>query len=54
MRNWDGVDWYAYCNERAGILEYDEGLTREQAEQFAKAEIFGLKRKMRSAPLPNQ
>jgi hypothetical protein len=50
MRNWDGADWYAYYNERAGILEYDEGLTREQAEKFAKAEINGLKRKIKNRP----
>jgi hypothetical protein len=32
---WDGADWRAYFNERAGIAEHDGGLSRADAEARA-------------------
>lgn len=32
---WSGEDWLAYFDERAGIAEFDGGLSREQAEARA-------------------
>ena len=34
---WSGADWQAYYNERAGITEYDGGLSRPEAEAQAYA-----------------
>jgi hypothetical protein len=52
-------DWDAAYDERAGILEYDEGLTRQKAETLAMAQTFtkyGPRPKMEprsgSDPLP--
>lgn len=39
---WDKVDWQAAFDERAGILEFDEGLPRAIAERFAREQVFGL------------
>jgi len=37
---WDEEDWQAAFDERAGILEYDEGLTRAEAEALAREQVF--------------
>jgi hypothetical protein len=34
---WSGEDWLAFFDERAGIAEFDGGLSREQAETRAFA-----------------
>lgn len=34
---WSGQDWLAFFDERAGIAEFDGGLSREQAEPRAFA-----------------
>ena len=34
---WSGEDWLAFFDERAGIAEFDGGLSREQAEARAFA-----------------
>lgn len=34
--DWDIEDWQAAFDERAGILEYDEGLPRKKAEALAR------------------
>ncbi len=39
---WDKVDWQAAFEERAGILEFDEGLPRVVAERLAREQVFGL------------
>jgi hypothetical protein len=36
---WDSGDWLVWFNERAGILEYDEGLPRAEAERIASREV---------------
>ncbi|MCJ2033163.1 hypothetical protein [Methylobacterium sp. J-068] len=36
---WDEEDWQAAFDERAGILEYDEGLSRLEAEALAREQI---------------
>ena len=36
---WSEEDWQAWFDERAGILEYDGGLGREQAEALATEEL---------------
>ena len=33
--DWDTSDWKAFFDERAGILEYDHGLSRQAAERRA-------------------
>ncbi len=38
---WDKVDWQAAFEERAGILEFDEGLPRVVAERLAREQVFG-------------
>lgn len=40
---WSDADWQAAFDERAGILEYDAGLPRDEAEQLARDEIERLK-----------
>lgn len=32
LDGWSAEDWQVYCNERAGIVEFDGGLPREEAE----------------------
>jgi hypothetical protein len=36
---WDEEDWRAAFEERAGILEYDGGYSRHEAERLAQEEI---------------
>lgn len=36
---WDEEDWQAAFDERAGILEYDGGWPRPEAERLAREEI---------------
>ena len=36
---WDGEDWATAFDERAAILEFDEGLTRSEASRIARQEI---------------
>lgn len=36
---WDEEDWQAAYDERAAILEYDEGLPRAEAERLAAEQI---------------
>src|SRR5262245_44216049 len=35
IQAWDPVDWRAFFDERAGIAEYDGGLSRAEAEARA-------------------
>ena len=37
---WSAADWHAFFDERAGIAEFDDGLSRSEAEDhaFASAE----------------
>jgi hypothetical protein len=39
---WDENDWRAAFDERAGILEFDAGLPRVEAERMALQEITAL------------
>jgi hypothetical protein len=36
---WDAEDWQAAFDERAAILEFDEGMRREEAETVARDQI---------------
>jgi hypothetical protein len=36
---WDEDDWHCAFEERAAILEYDEGLSRPKAEALAAQQI---------------
>jgi hypothetical protein len=36
---WDEEDWQAAFDERAGILEFDEGLPRSEAARIARQQI---------------
>ncbi len=38
---WVQEDWQAAFDERAGILEYDEGVPRCDAERLARDQILG-------------
>lgn len=38
---WTDEDWQAAYDERAGILEYVEGLPRAEAERLARVQVFG-------------
>jgi hypothetical protein len=40
---WNEEDWRAAFNERAGILEYDGGLPRSEAERQARVEIAEMR-----------
>lgn len=40
---WTDEDWQAAYDERAGILEYDEGLPRAEAEKLARQQVFGYR-----------
>jgi hypothetical protein len=42
--NWDEDDWQATFDERAAIVEFDGGLSREGAERAAAAEIAAMRR----------
>lgn len=37
--SWDEEDWRAAFEERAGVLEYDGGYSRQDAERLARIEI---------------
>ena len=41
---WTEEDWQALFDERAGIMEFDGGLPRREAEKRAKAEVQALRR----------
>lgn len=43
-------DWQALFDERAGIMEFDGGMSRSQAEDRAKEEMEGLRRLVRETP----
>ncbi|MCB1502948.1 MAG: hypothetical protein KDK07_24750 [Bauldia sp.] len=45
---WDDDDWNALCDERAGIMEFDGGLPRAEAEVRARAEVDQLRSEVRS------
>jgi hypothetical protein len=49
---WSGEDWLAFFDERAGIAEFDGGLSREQAEAraFAACVIEWLNRNPARSP----
>ena len=36
---WDEIDWRTEFEERAGILEFDGGFSREEAEKMAEAQV---------------
>jgi len=38
---WTDEDWQVAYDERAAILEYDEGLPRADAERLARMQVFG-------------
>lgn len=40
---WTEEDWQALFDERAGIMEYDGGLPRNEAETAAAIEVAGLR-----------
>jgi hypothetical protein len=40
--DWSEEDWQAAFDERAGILDFDEGLPRTVAEKLASEQVFGL------------
>ena len=40
---WSGEEWLAQFDERAGILEFDEGLPRAEAERLAAEEVTRLR-----------
>ena len=42
---WDESDWHFAFEERAAILEYDEGLPRVQAEALAAEQIAAQRRR---------
>ena len=42
---WDDEDWQIAYEERAAILEYDEGLPRADAELLAREQIMQVIRK---------
>lgn len=42
---WDEEDWQFAFEERAAILEFDDGLSRPQAEAVAKEQIAGQRRR---------
>jgi hypothetical protein len=44
LPDWDESDWHFAFEERAAILEYDEGLPRAETEMLA-AEQIGAKRR---------
>jgi hypothetical protein len=37
--NWDDEDWQVALDERAAILEFDQGMPREEAETLARDQI---------------
>jgi hypothetical protein len=39
FEKWDELDWKVAFEERAAILEYDEGLSRRDAERLARQQI---------------
>jgi len=41
---WSETDWQALFDERAGIMEYDGGYSRGEAEQRATDEIMQVRR----------
>jgi hypothetical protein len=43
---WDESDWRAWREERAGIAEYDGGLTRAEAEAQADWEVSKAKQEL--------
>jgi hypothetical protein len=46
---WTAEDWQALFDERAGIMEYDGGLPREEAEKHAKEETAALRKTITDA-----
>jgi len=44
---WDEADWQLAIEERAAILEYDEGLPRAEAEALAAEQITDQRRRRR-------
>lgn len=50
-RTWAMTDWLAHFDERAGVLEYDNGLPRAEAEAQVVGEIYDHL-KATSRPLP--
>ena len=45
---WGEEEWAAFYDERAGIMEFDGGLTRAEAEARARAETDQLRSLVRS------
>ena len=41
---WTASDWRDFYNERAGIIEFDAGLDRMEAESRAMAEVIAALR----------
>jgi len=47
---WTPADWRDFHNERAAIMEYDAGFSREHAEEEALQECFRLFAGRRATP----
>jgi hypothetical protein len=43
---WDAADWQFAIEERAAILEYDEGLSRVEAGALAADQIAAQRRRL--------
>lgn len=41
---WSEGDWSALYDERAGIMEFDGGLPRTEADEYARREVEALRR----------
>jgi hypothetical protein len=49
LAHWDEDDWNALCDERAGIMEFDGGRPRQDAEAGAREEVDRLRSLVRSS-----
>jgi hypothetical protein len=49
MTGWDEKDWRDFFEERAAILEYDGGYSREGAEDIAALETRILRESLEAA-----
>jgi hypothetical protein len=45
LSHWDAEDWQVAFDERAAILEFDEGLSRPEAARRARQEIAPRRRR---------
>ena len=45
LQGWDEVDWQFAVEERAAILEFEEGLPRPEAEALAAEQVVDQRRR---------